>query len=77
MSTEVNTEQLSERYACVACNQPIWSGMYYIVTVGFINDVISADQEELDHYHLHCLDPYIVLFGQLPGETIAITLHGD
>lgn len=75
-SDKIN-EQISERPVCAACSQPIWNGMYYIVTVGFINDVVSADEEELDHYHLHCLDPYIILFGQLPGETIAITLHGD
>jgi hypothetical protein len=75
MSRELTFDQLSERASCAACNQPIWSGMFYVVTVGFVDDVVSADQEELDHYHLHCLDPYTVLFGILPGETIAITLQ--
>jgi inorganic pyrophosphatase len=76
MSTDKDIEKLSERPVCIGCNQPIWNGMYYIVTVGFIDDIVSADQEELDHYHLHCLDPYTILFGQLPGETIAVTLQG-
>jgi hypothetical protein len=75
MSRETDMEQLSERSTCEACNQPIWSGMYYTVSTGFIDDIVSADEEELEHYHLHCLDPYIVLFGQLPGETIAVTLR--
>jgi hypothetical protein len=51
--------------------------MFYTVSVGFIDDVVSADVEELDHYHLHCLEPYIILFGQLPGETLAVTLHAS
>jgi hypothetical protein len=75
MSTELNTERLSERPVCAACSQAIWSGMFYTTSTGFIYDIVSADEEELDHYHTHCLDPYIILFGQLPGETIAVTLH--
>lgn len=75
MSRETDYEKLSERPQCAECSQPVWNGMYYTVSVGFVDDIVSADQEELEHYHMHCLDPYIMLFGQLPGETIAVTLH--
>jgi hypothetical protein len=75
MSSEKIADKLQAKFTCAACNQSIYGGLLYIVSIGSLDDIISADQDEEDHYHLQCLEPYTLLFGQLPGESIAVTLQ--
>jgi hypothetical protein len=63
-------------FDCEGCGLGIYPGsLFYTVVRGFMSDLVAIAETMADHWHLHCLDTITLLVDQLPGETIAVTLH--
>ncbi len=62
--------------SCEGCWQPIWLNTpYYSVSRGFLDDIVTATDALAEKWHLHCLDPYLLLIEITPHESVAVTLH--
>lgn len=75
MSSRASSQGWLNGYSCEGCTLMIPSGYpCYIVARGFLDDLVTAVEYMAEHWHEHCLDPFLLFVGIVPGDTVAVTL---